>query len=120
MKVRLLTIFLLSVNLLSVGCADDRARQQLADTNVQVSQLQQNVKVLNNKVSNQNGLEVVNTLNKLQNDVDQLNGEISNLKSDFYTHQNFQKQSYQGLQQQIDELQQRLDNQQKINSQRKK
>lgn len=119
MKVCLLTSFLLSVNLLSVGCADDRAREQLADTNVQVSQLQQKVKVLNNKVSNQSGLEVVNTLNKLQTDIDQLNGEISNLKSEFHTHQNLQKQSYQGLQQQIDELQQKLDKQQKTTSQKR-
>ena len=35
------------------GCADDQARQQIADTNQRLNQIQQNVGVLDNKVSNQ-------------------------------------------------------------------
>jgi TolA-binding protein len=79
MKISLLAILLLSANLLLIGCADDQARQQIADTNQRLSQIQQNVGVLDNKVSNQKILDILNQVNDLQTQINQLNGQIANL-----------------------------------------
>ena len=66
MKKSLLAILGLSANLFLIGCADDQARQQIADTNQRLSQIQQNVGVLDNKVSNQKVLDLLNQINDLQ------------------------------------------------------
>lgn len=80
MKNRLLTILLLSANLfLIIGCADDQARQQIADTNQRLTQLQQSIGVLDNKVSNQKVLDLLNQVSELQNQINQLNGKVSSL-----------------------------------------
>jgi len=105
MRKSLLTILTLSANLSLIGCADDQARQQIADTNVQLSQLQTSVGLLGNKVSNQKALDILNKLDDLQNQIDQLNGSIATLKHDQQTYQTTQDQLYQSLQQQIQSLQ---------------
>lgn len=106
MRKCLLASLVLSANLFLVGCADDTARQQIADTNTQLSQLQQNVGLLGSKVSNQKGLELVNTLDGLQNQIDQLNGNVDTLRHNLESYQATQDQLYQSLQQQIQNLQQ--------------
>lgn len=80
MKRRLLTILGLSANLFLIGCADDQARQQIADTNQRLNQIQQNVGVLDNKVSNQKVLDLLNQVSDLQNQINQLNGRVTNLE----------------------------------------
>ena len=80
MKKSLLAILGLSANLFLIGCADDQARQQIADTNQRLSQIQQNVGVLDNKVSNQKVLDLLNQINDLQTQINQLNGRVANLE----------------------------------------
>jgi TolA-binding protein len=80
MKKSLLTILGLSANLFLTGCADDQARQQIADTNQRLNQIQQNVGVLDNKVSNQKMLDLLNQVNDLQSQINQLNGRVTNLE----------------------------------------
>lgn len=80
MKKSLLAILGLSANLFLIGCADDQARQQIADTNQRLSQIQQNVGVLDNKVSNQKVLDLLNQVNDLQTQINQLNGRVANLE----------------------------------------
>ena len=80
MKKSLLTVLGLSANLFLIGCADDQARQQIADTNQRLSQIQQNVGVLDNKVSNQKVLDLLNQVNDLQTQINQLNGRVANLE----------------------------------------
>ncbi len=80
MKKSLLAILVLSANLFLIGCADDQARQQIADTNQRLSQIQQNVGVLDNKVSNQKVLDLLNQINDLQTQINQLNGRVANLE----------------------------------------
>ncbi|MFN7095029.1 MAG: tetratricopeptide repeat protein [Burkholderiales bacterium] len=105
MKRCLLAIVALSANLFLIGCADDQARQQIADTNVRLSQVQQNVGVLGTKLSNQRLLDLLNKLDSLQSQVDQLNGSVATLKHNLQTYQSTQDQLYQSLQQQIQSLQ---------------
>lgn len=80
MKRRLLTILGLSANLFLIGCADDQARQQIADTNQRLNQIQQNVGVLDNKVSNQKMIDLLNQISDLQNQINQINGRVTNLE----------------------------------------
>lgn len=80
MKKSLLAILGLSANLFIIGCADDQARQQIADTNQRLNQLQQNIVVLDNKLTNQKVLDLLNQISDLQNQINQLNGQISNLQ----------------------------------------
>lgn len=80
MKKSLLAVLGLSANLFLIGCADDQARQQIADTNQRLSQIQQNVGVLDNKVSNQKVLDLLNQVNDLQTQINQLNGRVANLE----------------------------------------
>lgn len=80
MKKSLLAILVLSANLFLLGCADDQARQQIADTNQRLNQIQQSVGVLDNKVSNQKVLDLLNQINDLQTQINQLNGRVANLE----------------------------------------
>lgn len=80
MKKSLLAILGLSANLFVIGCADDQARQQIADTNQRLNQLQQNITVLDNKLTNQKVLDLLNQISDLQNQINQLNGQISSLQ----------------------------------------
>lgn len=80
MKKSLLAILGLSANLFIIGCADDQARQQIADTNQRLNQLQQNITVLDNKLTNQKVLDLLNQISDLQNQINQLNGQISTLQ----------------------------------------
>ncbi len=93
----LLTILGLSANLLLVGCADDQARQQIADTNQRLSQIQQNVGVLDNKVSNQKVLDLLNQIDGLQTQISQLNGRVANLEQGQSSGQGDQGQQLQSL-----------------------
>lgn len=80
MKKCLLTVSILSANLFILGCADDQARQQIADTNQRLNQLQQSVSVVNNKLTNQKTLDLLNQIDSLQTQVNNLNGKISDLE----------------------------------------
>lgn len=80
MKKRLLTIMVLSASLFTIGCADDQARQQIADTNQRLNQMQQNISVLDTKLTNQKVLDLLNQLDNLQTQINQLNGRVANLE----------------------------------------
>ena len=69
MKKSLLTILGLSANLFLTGCADDQARQQIADTNQRLNQMQQNIVVLDNKLTNQKVLDLLNQIGDLQTQI---------------------------------------------------
>ena len=101
MKKNLLTAIGLSATFFLMGCADDQARQQIADTNVKLSQLQQNVDLIGTKVSNQKLLDILNKLDDLQNQVNELNGGVDTLKHEQKTNQATQEQLNQSLQQQV-------------------
>lgn len=100
MKIRLLTIVVLSANLLT-GCADDQARTQIADTQVKLSQLQNDVNLLSTKSSNSGQLDLLNRLDDLQEQINQLNHSVDDLKHNFSTSQQTQDQINQGVQKQI-------------------
>jgi len=104
MKKSLLTILGLSANLFLIGCADDQARQQIADTNQRLSQIQQNVGVLDNKVSNQKLIDLLNQINDLQTQINQLNGRVSNLEQGQKTGQGDQNQQVQALELRVQAL----------------
>ena len=104
MKKSLLTIIGLSANLFLIGCADDQARQQIADTNQRLSQIQQNVGVLDNKVSNQKLIDLLNQINDLQTQINQLNGRVSNLEQGQKTGQSDQNQQVQALELRVQAL----------------
>lgn len=97
MTKRLLTILGLSANLFLTGCADDQARQQIADTNQRLNQIQQNVGVLDNKVSNQKMLDLLNQINDLQTQISQINGRVTNLEQGQSSGQGDQSQQLQAL-----------------------
>ena len=102
---RLLIILGLSANLCLIGCADDQARAQIADTNVKLTQLQSNVGVLDNKVSNQKLIDILNKLDNLQSQIDQLNGNVATVSNNQKNYQATQDQLYQSIEQQIQDLQ---------------
>jgi TolA-binding protein len=104
MKKCLLTAIGLSANLFLIGCADDQARTQLADTNMRLTQLEQTVGVLGNKVSNQKILDVLNKLDNLQNQIDQLNGNVGTIQHNQQSFQDTQNQVNQGIEQQLQGL----------------
>jgi TolA-binding protein len=97
MKKSLLAILGLSANLFLIGCADDQARQQIADTNQRLNQLQQNLGVLDNKVSNQKMIDLLNQINDLQSQISQLNGKIANLEQNQSSGQGNVGQQVQAL-----------------------
>jgi len=104
MKIRLLAILGLSANLFLTGCADDQARQQIADTNQRLSQIQQNVGVLDNKVSNQKLIDLLNQINDLQTQINQLNGRVSALEQGQKTGQGDQSQQLQAIELRVQAL----------------
>ncbi|MDD3266499.1 MAG: tetratricopeptide repeat protein [Burkholderiales bacterium] len=101
MKKSLLTILWLSASLFLIGCADDQARQQIADTNQKMNQLQQNVAVLDTKLTNQKVLDLLNQIDGLQTQINQLNGRVANLEQG-------QKSGSGDINQQIQALDMRL------------
>jgi TolA-binding protein len=101
MKKSLLTIFILSASLFFVGCADDKARSQIADSNLRLSQLEQTVGVLGNKVSNQNVRDILNKIDDMQNQINQINGNISTLQHDLQIFKDTQTQLNQSFAKQI-------------------
>ena len=104
MKRCLLAIVVLSANLFLIGCADDQARAQLADTDARLSQMEQTVSVLGNKVSNQKMLDILNKLDDLQNQIDQLNGNVATLQHNQQSYQDTQNQVNQSIDQQLQAL----------------
>lgn len=97
MKKSLLTILILSANHFLSGCADDQARQQIADTNQRLNQIQQNVVVLDNKLTNQKVLDLLNQITDLQSQISQLNGRVANLENGQSTNQGDMSQQLQSL-----------------------
>jgi TolA-binding protein len=100
MKKNVLATLWLSATFFLIGCADDKARQQIADTNVKLSQIQQNVDVIGTKVSNQKLIDILNKLDDLQNQINELNGGVDTLKYEHKSHVATQEQINQSLQQQ--------------------
>ncbi len=89
-------------NFLLMGCADDQARAGLADTDIRVSQLEQNVGVLNNKVANQKLVDLINKLDDLQSQIDQLNGAVASLQHNQQSFQDTQAQLNQNIEQKLE------------------
>lgn len=99
---RLLTIItVLSASLFLIGCADDQARSQIADTNIRLSQIEQTVGVLGNKVNNQQVLDLLGKIDEMQNQINQLNGAVANLQHDLKNYQDTQTQLNQTFAQQL-------------------
>ena len=96
-KRSLLTIIGLSASLFLIGCADDQARAQLADTNYRLAQLQKNVGLLDTKIDNQKLLDMINQLDSLQNQINQLNGAVDSLRHNVRESQSIQEQLNQGM-----------------------
>ena len=103
-KCLLVVSLLLSTNIFLFGCADDAARAQIADTNARLDKLQGNVGVIDNKVSDQKMIDVLNKLDNLQNQIDELNGSVSTISHDQKTYQATQDQLNQSIEQQIQGL----------------
>lgn len=101
MKKRLLTMLTLSANLFLFGCADNQARAQIADLNNRLSQMQDSLSSVDNKVSGQKSLDIVNKMSDIQDQIDQINGSVSTLSNNQKKFQNTQNQVNQSLQQQI-------------------
>lgn len=99
-------LILLSANLFLIGCADDQARAQIAETNARVTQLQGNVGVIDNKISNQKMIDILNKLDDLQSQIDQLNGNVSTISANQKNHQATQEQLYQSIEQRLQALEQ--------------
>lgn len=104
MKKRLLTMLTLSANLFLFGCADNQARAQIADLNNRLSQMQDSLSSVDNKVAGQKSLDTVNKMSDLQDQIDQINGSVSTLSNNQKKFQNTQNQVNQSLQQQINSL----------------
>ena len=104
MKKSLLTMLTLSANLFLLGCADNQARAQIADLNNRLSQMQDSLSSVDNKVAGQKSLDMVNKTSDLQDQIDQMNGSISTLSNSQKKFQNTQNQVNQSLQQQINGL----------------
>ncbi|MBP9741808.1 MAG: hypothetical protein KBD37_00450 [Burkholderiales bacterium] len=99
-------LILLSANLFLIGCADDQARAQIAETNARVTQLQGNVGVIDNKISNQKMIDILNKLDDLQSQIDQLNGNVSTISANQKSYQATQEQLYQSIEQRLQALEQ--------------
>ncbi len=100
-KCLLMVSLLLSTNIFLFGCADDAARAQIADTNARLDKLQGNVGIIDNKVSDQKMIDVLNKLDSLQNQIDELNGSVSTISHDQKSYQATQDQLNQSIEQQI-------------------
>ena len=95
---------MLSTSFFLFSCADDQARAQIADTNVRLDKLQGNVGIIDNKISDQKMIDILNKLDSLQSQIDELNGKISTISHDQKTFESTQDQLYQSLEQQIQAL----------------
>ena len=100
-KCLLVVALLLSTNIFLLSCADDAARAQIADTNARLDKLQGNVGIIDNKISDQKMIDVLNKLDSLQNQIDELNGSVSTISHDQKTYQATQNQLNQSIEQQI-------------------
>lgn len=96
-KGSLLAIIGLSASLFLIGCADDQARAQLADTNYRLAQLQKNVGLLDTKVDNQKLIDMINQLDSLQSQINQLNGSLEALRYNVKESQSVQEQLNQSF-----------------------
>ena len=96
-KRSLLTVIGLSASLFLIGCADDQARAQLADTNYRLAQLQKNVGLLDTKVDNQKLIDMINQLDSLQNQINQINGSMDALRHNVKESQSTQEQLNQSF-----------------------
>ena len=103
-KRSLLAIIGLSASLFLIGCADDQARAQLADTNYRLAQLQKNFDLLNTKVDNQKSIDMVNQLDSLQNQINQLNGSVETLGHNVKESQSIQDQLNQSFDSRLQSL----------------
>jgi TolA-binding protein len=103
-KCLLIVLFGLSASIFLSSCADDQARAQIADTNARLAKLQGNVGVIDNKVSDQKMIDVLNKLDSLQSQIDELNGKVATVSNDQKTYQATQDQLYQSIEQQIQSL----------------
>ncbi len=104
LKRSLLTALVLSTNLLLAGCADDQARSQIADTNIKLSQLQDNMGTLDKQVSNQKLLDILNRLDDLQSQINEINGNVSTLKHNQDNYHDNTDQLYQSIDQRLTTL----------------
>ncbi len=102
MKKSLLTILGLSANLFLIGCADDQARAQIADTNAKLAQLQASVGSANNNSNSQ--ISTLNRLDELQSQIDQINGNVDTLDHNQKSYQATQDQINQNTEQQLQTL----------------
>ena len=102
MKKSLLTILGLSANLFLIGCADEQARAQIADTNAKLAQLQSSI----GNVQNNPQISTLNKLDDLQNQIDQINGNVDTLNHNQKNYQATQDQLNQSTEQQIQAIQQ--------------
>jgi len=100
MKKSLLTILGLSANLFLIGCADDQARAQIADTNAKLAQLQSTVGNVNNNPQ----ITTLNKLDELQSQIDQINGNVDTLDHNQKNYQATQEQLNQSMEQQIQSI----------------
>lgn len=100
-KRKCLLMAMLLAGIFLFGCADNKAREQLADTDIKLSQLEQSVGQLSNKVSNQKMLDILNKLDDLQSQIDQINGNIATLQHNQESFQNTQTQLNQSIEQQL-------------------
>ena len=94
----------LSTTVCLYGCADNQARSQISDTNTRLSQLETNIGVLDNKVSNQKVIDTLNKLNSLQSQIDQLNGNIATMGNNQQKNQDVQDQLFKSINQQLQDL----------------
>lgn len=104
MKKSLLTILGLSANLFLIGCADEQARAQIADTNAKLAQIQQSIGPSN--TANNPQITTLNKLEDLQSQIDQLNGNVDTLSHNQKAYQETQDQLHQSVEQQVQALQQ--------------
>ncbi len=99
MNKSLLTIIGLSANLFLIGCADDQARTQIADTNVRLSKIEQQLVNSDSTASNQ--ISTLNKLENLQNQINQLNGKVDTLSHEQKTQKETQEQMIKSLELQL-------------------
>lgn len=104
MNKSLLTIIGLSANLfLLIGCADDQARTQIADTNVRLSKIEQ--QLVNSDSTANNQISTLNKLDALQSQIDQLNGKVDTLNHNQKVQKENQDQMINSLDLQVQDMQ---------------
>jgi TolA-binding protein len=101
-KARLLSIVIALTGLF--GCADNQAREQIIDTNNKLSQLQDTVTAINVRLARESAIGTINQLNNLQGQIDQINGQMATLNANQQNYVTTQKQIFDSLQQQIQNI----------------